>query len=323
MIKNTSLLTVICVTFILTIWVPNSFALSAVASIKNFQGQIEIERGHTRLTGRTGLILYDKDMVVTGKTGKVTIAFRDGSLIRLFTNTRFLIEKSVESKKGSRRFLHHFFLKIGSLWGKFTKKYQNTVIRTPTATAGIKGTIVAMAERNDKLSVGLTSGAVTVTNDDDTFDLQPGQILNEITRQGSIKDKIKNLPFHLVIKADQTEIKVPEPEEEIAVFFTLQMVQKKSNRNAFREGPVYVSHAFDNIQFDADIHLNERGYGRIKAIVRPFQGENSFRETIDIMMIMDGEDFLDVEAGHTRLIFVQTGQKAKTLKIDVNSDKID
>ncbi len=323
MIKNTLLLTVICVTFILTLWVPNSFALSAVASIKDFRGQIEIERGRTRLTGRNGLILYDKDMVVTGKTGKVTIAFRDGSLIRLFTNTRFLIEKSVESKKGSRRFLHHFFLEIGSFWGKFTKKYQNTAIRTPTATAGIKGTIVAMAERNDKLSVGLSSGAVTVTNEDDTFDLQPGQILTEITRHGAIRDKIRNMPFHLVIKADQTEIKVPEPEKETTVYFTLQMIQKKSNRNAFRTGPVYVSHAFDNIQFGTDIHLNERGYARIKAIVKPFQGENSFRETIDITMMMDGEAFLDVEAGHTRLIFVQTGRKAKTLKINVNSDKMD
>jgi len=323
MIKNALFLTLICVTFILTLWVPNSFALNAVASIKDFRGQIEIERGQTVLTCRTGLILYDKDMVVTGETGKVTIAFRDGSLIRLFTNTRFLIEKSVESKKGSRQFLHRFFLEIGSFWGKFTKKYQNTTIRTPTATAGIKGTIVAMAERNDKLTVSLTSGAVTVANDDETLDLQPGQILTDITQRGAISNKIKDLPFHLLIKADQTEIKVPEPEEKLEVFFTLQMVQKKSNRNAFRSGPVYVSHTFDNIQFGTDIHLNERGYARIKAVVRPFQGENSDRETIDIMVIMDGEDFLDVEAGHARLLFVQAGQKPKTLKIDVNSDRIE
>ncbi|MBT3225331.1 MAG: FecR domain-containing protein [Deltaproteobacteria bacterium] len=322
MLKNAFLSAVISLTLILTLWVPNSFAINAVASIKDLRGQIEIERGSARLAGRTGLILYDQDMVVTGKTGKVTIAFRDGSLLRLFTNTRFLLEKSVESKKGSRRFLHHLFLEIGSFWGKFTKKYQSTTIRTPTATAGIKGTVVSMVERDDKLTVSLSSGAVTVKNDDDAVDLQPGQILSGITRRGSISDKIKNLPFHLVIKADKTEIKVPETREEVGVYLTLQMVQKNSNQNAFRAGPIYISHVFDNIRFGTDIHLNERGYARIKAIVKPFKGENSVRKTIDITVIMDGEEFLDVDAGHTRLIFVQTGKKAKTLKIDVNSDKI-
>ncbi len=321
--KNIFLSAVIILTLILTLWVPSSYAMNAVASIKNFRGEIEIERGPDRLTGRTGLILYDQDMIVTGKNGKVTIAFRDGSLIRLFTNTRFLIEKSVESKKGSRRFLHHFFLEIGSFWGKFTKKYQNTSIRTPTATAGIKGTMVSMVERDHKLTISLSSGAVKVENEDEAIDLQAGQILTKITRQGPISDKIKILPFQLVIKADQTEIKVPETGDEVEVYFTLQMVQKTSSQNAFRAGPVYISHEFNNIQFGTDIRLNERGYARIKAIVKPFQGDKSAREIIDITAIMDGEAFFDVDAGQTRLIFVQTEGKAKTIKIDVNSNKMD
>lgn len=323
MIKNTLLSVMIVMTLMLSLGIQNSFAADAVASIKDFKGNIEIERGNTHLPARTGLILYDKDTVVTGKRARVTIVFRDGSLIRLFTNTRFLIEKSVESKKGSRKFLHHFFLELGSFWGKFTKKYQSTTIRTPTVTAGIKGTTLSMAERNDKSTVSLSSGAVTVKNDEETLELQPGQIVSGITRLGSISDKVKDLPFHLTIKADQTQINAPETGKEVEVYFTLQMVQTISNQNSFRTGPVYISHEYENIRFEPNIRLNARGFARIKATVKPFQEKNSLRNIIEITAIMDGETFIDVDAGRAQLTVLQTGQKAKTIQIDVNSNKME
>ncbi|NQU64464.1 MAG: FecR domain-containing protein [SAR324 cluster bacterium] len=323
MIKNAFLSAMFVMALLVSLWVPDSFAANAVASIKDFKGSIAIERGDRNLSVRKGLILYDKDTVVTGKNAKVTIVFRDGSLIRLFSNTRFLIEKSVESKKGSRKFLHHFFLELGSFWGKFTKKYQSTVIRTPTATAGIKGTIVSMLERDATLTVSLSAGAVTLTNDDNTLDLQPQQIATDVTRRGSIGDKIENLPFHLTIKADQTEIKAPEAGEEVEIFFTLQIVQKTSNQNVLRSGPIYISHGFDNILFEPNIHLNARGYARIKARVKPFEGKNNVQEAIKITAIMDGETFIDVDAGQTYLTILQTGQKTKRLLLDVNSNKIE
>ncbi|MBU2648248.1 FecR family protein [bacterium] len=323
MIRHVFLTTMIVPALILSLNVPLGFALDFVASIKDIQGQIEVERGPKQLAARNGLILYDQDTVVTGKDSKATIIFRDGSTIRLFSNTRFLIEKSVESKQESRRFLYNIFLKVGSFWGKFTKKYQSTTIRTPTATAGIKGTVVAMSQRNDGLTVSLTSGAVTIENDDETVNLQPGQIVRGVTRLGSIKNKIKNLNYHLVFEADKKAIDIPDTGEEIELFFTLQMVQTNTNENAFRTGPVYISHEFDNIRFDTDINLNERGYARIKATVKPFQEKDNIQQSIQLTAIMDGEAFIDVDAGQVFLTFSQAGQKPKTLMIDVNSDTIE
>jgi len=122
------------------------FAISgATASIKDIQGNVDVERKGNIITARKGLILHDNDLVLTNSRSKVTIIFRDGSVIRLFSNTKFLIEKSVEVKKGTRKFINRFILRVGSFWGKFTKNIQNTVIKTPTATCGIKGTSVSLS----------------------------------------------------------------------------------------------------------------------------------------------------------------------------------
>ncbi len=322
--KKTALLSApLLLMFALFLWIPDASAINAVASIKDIQGQIDIERQHSKLAARNGLILYDNDTVVTGDHSKATIVFRDGSIIRLFGNTRFMIEKSVEAKKGSRRFLHKIFLKLGSFWGKFSRKYQNTTIRTPTATAGIKGTIIVMTEQDGKMGISLTTGAVTINNDSEAITLQPGQMLMGITQRGSIGDKIQNLPYRLIFKSDHPEVIIPGSGNEVEIFFTLQMVQKTKNLNASRTGPVYISHSFDNIRFEPDIHLNERGYARIKATVQPFQGRERLRETAEITALMDGETFIDVDAGQVILALIQAGQKAKTLKVDVKSDRIE
>lgn len=298
-------------------------AMEVVASIKDLKGEIEVKRNQRKLAARTGLILYDQDIVTTGRNAKVTIVFRDGSVIRLFANSRFIIEESVEEKKGARRFLHQFMLKLGSFWGRFSRKYQQTSIRTPTATAGIKGTILSMSERNGTLDVALTSGSVTLQNEREKIDLQPGEMAIDITRNETIRDKIQDLPYRLVFKPDVAQIEIPDSGDAVVVYFTLQMVQKDNGQNAARPGPVYISHEFDNIRFDHEPRLNARGYARIKATIRPFLEKDSLRETIEFTAVMDGETFMNVDAGQTSLVIIQSGQKAKTLKIDVNSDQIE
>lgn len=322
--KKNSLISIALFAAVILTWTtPNALAKEVVASLKDIRGQIEVERQNNTLTARNGLILYDKDTVITGYNSKATVVFRDGSIIRLFANTHFLIERSVEIKKGSRHFLNNLMLKLGSFWGKFSKKYQKTTIHTPTATAGIKGTIISMAVQNNQLDVSLTTGEITLQNDDETIRLQPGKIVRGITRRGSIENKIKDLPYELIFKADKAEIRIPDTGDPIDVYFTLQMVHKSMNKNVFRSGPVYISHEFDNISFEPDILLNTRGYARIKATIMPFQEKDSLRETIRFTAIMDGEDYIDVDAGQTSLTFLRSGRKSKTMKFDVESDKIE
>ncbi len=299
-----------------------SYAIEAVASIKSLKGQVEVKRNNTTLAARSGLILNDKDIVITYQKSKVAIIFRDGSEIRLFPNTRFVIEKSSESKKGPRKFLHNFKLKLGSFWGKFTRKRQNAIVRTPTATAGIKGTTVAFRERKGKLDVSLSSGSVSVQNQYETAMLKPGQMAKGITPGGSIQNKIERLPYQITIIPDQNEFTPPESGQEKEIFFTLQLVDMQTKENVSRTGEVYISISTDKIIFDNDISLNKRGYARIKAVIKPFDKTEDKRRNIEIFALMDGEEFMDTGSGSTVLTLkMRTGFQPK-LKIDASSGDV-
>lgn len=310
--------------FCCLIWfaVPSAVAIEAVASVKNLQGDVDIQRNDITLPARTGLILHDRDLVVTYQQSKITIEFRDGSVIRLFPNTKFLIEKSEEAAEGPRKFLNNFRLRLGSFWGKFTRNYQETAIHTPTATVGIKGTTIAMSERNDNLTISLSSGSVQIANQAETIELLPGQFARKITRQESIKEKIDMLPYQIMIKPDTDKILVPKKGEMTEVFFTLQLVDIRTNKNAERAGEVYISVAVDNLVFDQDIRLNPRGYARIKAIVKAPDKVNAPLEQVEVFALMDGEEYLDVRAGSTLLTLDHSKGETQLLKIDASSGEV-
>ncbi len=297
-------------------------AIDAVASIKNIKGQVEIKRKNSTIAARSGLILNDKDIVITYRRSKVTIIFRDGSEIRLFPNTRFIIEKSEETKSGARKFLHNFKLKLGSFWGKFTRKRQETVINTPTATAGIKGTTVAFKERNGRMDVSLSSGSVEIKNQQETVLLKPGQQAKGVTSSGSISTKIENLPLKITIKADKNQVTYPEKGEEEELYFTLQLVDTRTNENVGRAGDVYISISNDKIEFAEGISLNARGYARIKAVIKSFDEPGQKEEAVEIFALMDGEEFLDTGSGSTMLIVRPVSEQQRKLKIDAKSGQV-
>ncbi len=315
-----SIITALCL--ILIVSAKPTYGLEAVASIKNLKGTVDIQRDNNIIAGRKGLILHDRDLVVTNKNSRVTLMFRDGSVIRLFPNTKFLIEKSVETKSGSRRFLNNFRLKLGSFWGKFTKKRQQTVIKTPTATCGIKGTTVAFTERAGNLSVSLSTGAVSLKNETEEIDLQSGELVENIGITGKISNKIRPLPYKVTIKADKQKIDLPQPGKEREIYFTLQLIDVKTNKNVARAGSVYISHEVDKISFDTDIHLNSRGYARIKAVVKPFENNDYKSGQAEIIAVMDGEEYMDIGAGHTVLTYDIPKQIKKKLKIDASTGNI-
>ncbi len=298
-------------------------AINAVASIKSTIGEVKIQRLRRNIPGRKGLILNDQDVVITGSNAKATILFRDGSEIRLFQNTKFTIEKSEELKGSQRGFFNNFLLKAGSFWGKFTKNRQKTVIVTPTATCGIKGTSVAFSERNGVLDVSLSSGLIELENEDEKVELKPGKIVKGITRSGTFKDKIEDLPFRLMMKPDNSKIKIPTPGNQEEIDFTLQVINVKTQQNISRRGDVFFSLRTNKIKFPEKISLNERGYARVTATVDPFQKSDYGDGRIEITAVIEGEQSLDVGTAQTLLTYDVPEKLRKVIRIDANTGQVD
>jgi hypothetical protein len=325
--KNSQFLINIFLLFVLTgLGTSQVFALNAVASLKKVDGHVQVERRtpDKKLIGRIGLVLKDQDTIITGNRSKATILFRDGSEIRVFQKTRFTISNSKESgSSGSRLFINKLILKLGSFWGKFSKGKQKTFIETPTATAGIKGTIVSFKEQNGKFSASLATGSVSIKNDDASVILTPGKMVNEISKTGSIKDKIVNLPYQIQISPDQQRIYIPPAGEESSVYLSLQLIDVKSNKNVNQKGPIYLSVNSDKLIFPDKISLNNRGYTRIKATVKPFLSKDYKDGKIEIIAIMDGEKFINVSSGFTMMSYDMPKSSIKTIKIDSQSGEIE
>lgn len=297
-------------------------AINAVASIKAVSGEVKIQRQRRNIPGRKGLVLRDKDVVITGHRAKTTLLFRDGSEIRLFQNSRFTIEKTEELKGAQRGFLNNFILKAGSFWGKFTKNKQRTKIVTPTATCGIKGTSVSFAERNGKLNVSLSTGAIELENEDETIQLEAGKMVNGITQTGTFSDKIQDLPYRLVVRPDNSKISIPTSGNEHSIDLTIQLINVKTKQNVARSGEVFFSLRTDKIEFPERVRLNNRGYVRVEAIIKPFQKGDYGDGRIEVEAVAEGEAFMDVGTGQTILTYDVPKKFQKTIRIDATSGQI-
>ena len=301
---------------------PPVMAMDAIASFGKLGGNIQVLRESRKIPGREGLILNDQDIVVTGRNSRVTIIFRDGSEIRLFEDTRFVIERSQESTSGDRRIFYNFKLKLGSFWGRFSKGRQNTLVETPSATIGIKGTNVAFSQKGSKLTVALSEGRVSVENEDGTINLEPGYRIEGVAKRGELKSKINKMPYEVSIKPDDPKIKVPTRGEVEQVYFSIQLIDSKTKQNYGKKGMVFISLDSDKLIFPDGIKLNKRGYARVKATIKPFQKVDYKNGQLEIYAVMGGKQSMEIAAGQTLLIFDVPQKIKRTIRVDMTSGHI-
>lgn len=306
-------------------FLPKIFAeIPAVASLKKIEGNVQVllrESGKEML-GREGQLLKNGDLIITGIGAKAGIIFRDGSEIRIFQNTRFLIKEAIEEQGKERSFKYNFMLKIGSFWGRFIQGKQRTVLHTPSATIGIKGTTVRLDEREGKTSVSLTSGLISVKNDEEKVELTAGQMIKGMSLRGSIKDRIQNITKKLSLKADSTKIVFAEKNKPTVVYFTLQLVDQKTKQNLNQSGPVLLQSNLDKFVFPKRIYLNKRGYTRVRVIVNSLEKKDYATDgRAKIYALMDGDNFFDI-GGSQIVMTYDVPKEVPTIRIDANTDKV-
>ncbi|QIK95748.1 hypothetical protein G7076_04040 [Sphingomonas sp. HDW15A] len=118
-------------------------AAAEIGRVKSSVGPVQIQRGSTQLPVRPGLKLEQGDYIVTGKNGRLGIAFIDdtrfavgpNSKVRLsrfgYDRTRQTGEFVTEVDRGS----------LGVVSGKIAKSKQDAMkVRTPTSMLGVRGT---------------------------------------------------------------------------------------------------------------------------------------------------------------------------------------
>ncbi len=270
-----------------------------VASLDRVKGAVDVVEGETQRTvqGRNGLLLRVGDLVVTKEDARATIKFRDGSEVRLFAKTSFLVESGEESASTERFFKFNLFMKIGSFWANFVRQRQVASIATPTATIGIKGTTLRVVERDNRARVAVTEGLVEVSNDRSTIDLPAGKRLTDFNRRDNLEDKIEDIPFKLDVRSETRELDFNQNRPAEA-FVTIQLIDIKSGSNISRSGPLYLRSNYDRITYPQAPTLDERGFARVPLIFAPPDTSHSDLDgNIYLWAVLDQEEADDTVEG--------------------------
>ena len=152
------------------------FLLTAVsgygASISFMLGDVKVSRGGKTITAELNKKLFAGDMIKTGKVGIATVAYDDGSEIKIQENSWVKIgDKAAEDSE---------FVSVvsGVIKAKFSKvsKQEERKVYTPTTVCSVRGTefLVGVSEGADS-QVALTEGKLDVGNPYGTTQIKENQ----------------------------------------------------------------------------------------------------------------------------------------------------
>ncbi|MFW5867142.1 MAG: FecR family protein [Armatimonadota bacterium] len=117
-------------------------------------------------------------MVRTGADGGVTLNWVDGSRVRLAPETTVRVRKAVLNTNTEER-TSLFDLDAGRIWVRVLSALGGKTkfeVRTPTATAGVRGTVFSVAvDENGETSVAVYEGEVRVDAEAGSESVAPGQ----------------------------------------------------------------------------------------------------------------------------------------------------
>jgi len=112
-----------------------------------------------------GMTVTANKFIKTGENGYVELTLPDRSIVRLAPGTLFELEESFFPKNKPRRFSARLFL--GKIWARVSQKIGSQSgsfdTRTPTAVAGVRGTVYDLRAAADKSTdIRVHTGRVAV-----------------------------------------------------------------------------------------------------------------------------------------------------------------
>jgi Uncharacterized protein conserved in bacteria len=118
-------------------------AVAEIGRVKSSVGPVQIQRGTTQLPVKPGLKLEQGDYIVTGKTGRLGIAFVDDTRFAVGPNSKIKLSRfGYDRTRQTGEFVTEVDRgSLGVVSGKIAKSKQDAMkVRTPTSMLGVRGT---------------------------------------------------------------------------------------------------------------------------------------------------------------------------------------
>ena len=118
-------------------------AFAEIGRIKSLVGEVTVLRNGAALPGASGFKLEEGDIVRTGKTGRVGIAFLDNTRMAVGPASRITLEKfAYDRSRQTGDFVTSVNRgSLGVVSGNIAKSKRDAMrVRTPTSMLGVRGT---------------------------------------------------------------------------------------------------------------------------------------------------------------------------------------
>ncbi|MCB1745063.1 MAG: FecR domain-containing protein [Gammaproteobacteria bacterium] len=118
-------------------------ARAEIGQVKFVAGEVQVQRGETRLVAAPGLGLQQADVVITGEDGRIGMTFKDNSRFSAGPNSTLeLATFRFDTTTHQGRFISR--LRRGTLAvssGQLAKQGEDQMeVHTPTSILGVRGT---------------------------------------------------------------------------------------------------------------------------------------------------------------------------------------
>jgi len=130
------------------------------------------------------------DIVKTGPGGRVSILFRDGTELKLASNTTLIIKEVTSHKERAGAMKILLSLESGEVWTRSKAETEGLMIETPYATAAIRGTEWSLSVKGDESRVIVMEGDVQLSSPFGSVIVSSNEQAVVIGRQAPVKSII-------------------------------------------------------------------------------------------------------------------------------------
>lgn len=126
-------------------------------------GDVKVKRlSGSRINATVGMKVFVGDKVTTGKNSSAQILLGQGIKARLAAESEFELKKSEINKANEKETV--LGLSFGKMWANIQKlkKDEKLNVETPTAVAGIRGTILVVDQQADQTTLYVGEGLVSL-----------------------------------------------------------------------------------------------------------------------------------------------------------------
>ena len=284
--------------FILCIPSLNNFEakpLPDFAVLSQIQGKIRAGYVKKMVAGTNGMLLSPRNRIKTEKNGKSTVFIKDGSEIRLFTDSEVIL--GAKKSHSSRWMRYKILLLSGSFWGNFVKEKNPVEVSDGTLRLQIYEGSIRFSKKNTGTDISVLKGTVRVFNKSSFVKLHGGQRLFQIQENDFMPRKISIIPNKLKLSLGKYA-PISNRNNIIELNLNLQLVRYGSDRTVDRPGPVHLWTNYYNLELPDSIRLNTEGKAKAKIKVFPPSLEDrTFGGSVTFYAIMDQKGFDDVRDG--------------------------